>query len=413
MPGVYIFKDAAGTTLYVGKAVNLKNRVNSYFQSGADLGPKTTLLVSRIVSLEYILVNSEMEALLLESRLIRKFLPPYNIASRDDKTPYYIHLTREEFPKPLINHQPLNAVAGPFLNRYLPQKILRFCRRITPYCTAPRPVKKPCLYSHLGLCSPCPGQQLNHTQRKLYAEHITTLKRLLSGRFSAVTQKLHSQMLKASREQEYEQASVYRNQLLSLQSLSYKSLPAEDYLLNPNLADDLASASLEQLRLDLSPYLAYLPSVLNRIEMFDIAHLSGSSATGAMTVAVSGHINPGNFRHFHIRRASTTNDVDMLLEVVSRRLKRTDWPYPDLLVLDGGIPQLSIVSPIRKFSPRLPVIALSKNRETLVIPQKSGFFSLSLPINHPGLRLLIRLRDEAHRFSRRLHHHNRTRMLYN
>ena len=403
-PGVYIFKDPPGQVLYVGKAKNLKNRVRSYFQPLERLGPKTSRLVGLINSVEIIEVGSEIEALLLESRLIKRFRPPYNIAGLDDKSPYYIHLTREQYPRPVINHESLNALVGPFLNSRIPRSILRSFRSVAPYCIAPRPVRRPCFYSHLGLCTPCPGNKnMSATQ---YRRNIGYLRRLLNGNFSSVEKSLSAHMNDASRFYDFESAARLRDRLAALSYLRQMPVSPDDYLINPNLTADKRQSALDALKSALSV------NELRTIEMYDVAHLSGVSATAAMTVAVDGETDPRRYRHFTIKSPRTDSDVDMMREVLIRRLRRSDWPLPDLIVLDGGKPQLSILkSQISDFN--IPIIALAKRDEILVFPTADGFRELKLDKSDPGLLLLVRLRDEAHRFSRRLHHKHRSKSLTN
>lgn len=377
-PGVYIFKNSSGAIIYVGKAKNLRQRVRSYFQPPIKLGPKTSQLVSQITSLEHIEVSSEIEALLLESRLIKKFQPQYNLISKDDKSPYYIHITSEKFPRPVINHISQKAITGPFLNSYIARQILSSFRRVAPFCTAKNP-SRPCLYSHLGLCHPCPGDP--HTTVSGYKSNIVRLKKLLKGEFKQV-------MRQAVKILDFETAAALRN-------LLQKPISPEEYVANPNLTADRRQESLDSLQKVLE-HCGLSVERLQRIEMYDVANLSGTSATAAMTVAVNGQIIPQLYRHFTIHSPGP-NDVAMLKETLTRRLK-TDWPRPDLIVLDGGLSQLSIISW------NIPTIALAKHDE--VIYTLSGQ-SLKLDRRHPGLQLLQRLRDEAHRFSRRLHHQHR------
>ena len=383
-PGVYVFKDQQGKILYVGKAKNLKNRVKSYFQSDIRLSPKTAQLVSRIHTIEYIEVNSEIEALLLESKLIKKFQPHYNIASKDDKSPFYIHITIEKFPKPIINHEPKKAISGPFLSRFTARQILKSFRRITPYHT-----ETPCFYSHLGLCNPCPIQYPEKIGE--YRKNISRLKKLLSGYFKPVLNELKSTMAVFSKSHDFENAALIRDQIKNLEYLLSKPVSADEYIVNPNLVEDQRQAAINSLKG--VPFLKGDP--FHRIEMFDNAHLSGTSPTSAMTVAMDGELDSKHYRHFTLH---TSNDVDMMSEVLLRRLKRKDWPLPDLIVLDGGKPQLSIVN----WS--IPTIALAKKDEIIYTTTNQ---QIKLPKDHPGLKLLMQLRDEAHRFSRRLHHKHR------
>lgn len=376
---MYIYKDSQGAIIYVGKAKNLKNRVHQYFQPPIRLGPKTTALVSQIKTIEYIEVFSEIEALLLEGKLIKKFKPKYNIASKDDKSPYYIHITTGKYPKPVVNHLAMGSIAGPFLSGYIARNILRQFRRIAPFCTSKTP-QKPCFYTHLGLCDPNPER---------YLKNITKLKRLLRGQFGSVSRELKLQMTKAAKDQDFEQASILRDKLKNLEYLLQTPVSADEFIVNPNLAEDRRKEALDNLSM--------LGENLHRIEMYDISNLSGTSATGAMTVAIDGAITPSQYRHFTIK-FKDLNDVSMMKEMLTRRLSN-DWPKPDLIILDGGMTQLSIVNW------DIPTFGLAKQEE--IIYSRDGN-KIKLERNNPGLQLLQLLRDEAHRFSRRLHHKHRS-----
>lgn len=361
-------------------------RVRSYFQPPVKLGPKTATLVGQIATVDYIEVNTEIEALLLESKLIKKWLPLYNIASRDDKSPYYIHITNENFPKPVVNHTPAGALAGPFLSGWTAKGILRQFRRIAPFCTAPRRVGRSCLYAHLGLCRPCPNDPT--TRPEDYLANISRLRRLLRGQFKQV-------MLQAVKSQDFEIAAALRD-------LLHQPISPEEYLVNPNLVADKRQEALLTLKTALNIW------PLSRIEMYDVANLAGTAATAAMTVAIDGEIDSKNYRHFTIK-TSRPNDVAMMKEVLTRRLKRQDWPQPDLIVLDGGKSQLSIAKTERIQS--YPLIALAKKEEIITVPSSKGFSEIKLDRDNPGLQLLMHLRDEAHRFSRRLHHKHRSLLI--
>lgn len=382
----------------MGKAKSLRSRVSSYFQPPITLGPKTAKLVSQINSLEYIEVQSEIEALLLESRLIKRFMPQYNIAAKDDKSPYYIHLTREPFPKPVVNHEPNDSIAGPFLSGFVAKKILNYFRRIVPYCTATRKRGRACLYSHLGLCKPCPNAV--ETTPAEYVKNIAQLKRLLRGEFKRVLVSFKKQMAEASHSQNFEEAARLRDKIGHLDQLLHNPILPEEYLINPNLVDDKRQEALQAIQSVIGG-----TTSLHRIEMYDIANLAGKAPTGAMTVAIEGQPNTKFYRHFTIRSTDTPNDVGMMSEMIERRLKNTDWPKPDLIVLDGGMTQLSIT---KTLSFPCPVISLAKQEEIIFLPTGE---QIKLDSTNPGLKLLQVLRDEAHRFSRRLHHKHRAKMI--
>lgn len=208
---------------------------------------------------------------------------------------------------------------------------------------------------------------------------------------------------------EYEKAAQIRDHLKSLETLLNQPVMPDEFLINPNLVQDQRDQAVFALQQALSNEANLNISKLARIELYDIANLQGSDATAAMTVAVNGEINSKNFRHFTIKTKSTPDDVAMMTETITRRLKHLDWPQPDLIVLDGGKTQLSLLnSPeFKSLHVSVPVISLAKREEIIIVPVEEKFIEIKLALNHPGLRLLQSLRDEAHRFSRRLHHKHR------
>ena len=215
-------------------------------------------------------------------------------------------------------------------------------------------------------------------------------------------------MLLCAKKMDFEAASLLRDRISALNQLRSTPVSADEYLANPNLVQDQRQQALNSLRSAIN-HEFITDNPLHRIEMYDVSHLRGQSATAAMTVAYDGYVNSRLYRHFTIKKAPSDNDVGMLTEVLYRRLKRTDWPLPDLIILDGGKSQLSIINSPSLSLSHIPVIALAKGEETIIIPLSSGFKEIRLDRSHPGLRLLQHLRDEAHRFSRRLHHkHRRT-----
>jgi len=212
-----------------------------------------------------------------------------------------------------------------------------------------------------------------------------------------------------SRKEAYEQASNIKKHIEAINYLKNSPITPEEFLVNPNLVEDTRQNALTSLENILTP-LTHLIHHLNRIEMYDIAHLSGEYATAGMSVAIEGEINSSYFKHFKLKTDKSNSDVDMVSEILNRRLKHLQWPKPDLIVLDGGKPQLNAIIDIPEIKP-IFVVALAKKDETLVIPQNNSYIEINLPKNHPGLLLLIRLRDEAHRFSRSLHHKYKVKSL--
>lgn len=363
-------------------------------------------MVKKAKTLSLIQVGSDLEAILLESKLINFHQPLYNVISKDDKSPYFIHLSQEPYPKPIINHQRDKSLAGPFLNSQIPKTILKSFRPIAPYCTGAKNLKTACFHSYLNLCRPCPKSKipLSKKNQRLYRQNISRLKLLLSGKFTSLRRQLERKMKAYSALQHYEEAALIRNQLSALEQLQNRPILPPDYLADPNLQIDRQLNRQSLLIQALNPYLPNLKSHPNfRLECYDIANIQGRYATAAMTVSLNGFINSANFRHFRIKTITGINDPAMLAETLSRRLNHSSWLLPDLIVLDGGEPQLSAVKGLAT-SADIPIISLAKKAETIIIPSAGSYLHLNLPADHPGLQLLQHLRDEAHRFSRRLFH---------
>ena len=428
-PGIYIFWKK-NTPIYIGKAVNLKNRISSYFS--LKLEPKTSKMISEADFLSYIKVASELEALLLEARLIRKNMPQYNIAAKDDKHPLYIAITREKYPrivsvrKLIANGYELIASYGPFPSSQNVKSVLKMLRRIFPFSDH-KVGKRGCLYSQIGLCSPCPSliEMTNDESRKInlrkrYLDNLRRLKSVLDGNIAKVCKDLQEEMRRASSNQDYEQAAKLRDQIEKIDYITRPSIRIEKYLENPNLYEDLKAKELRELGNILKKYggwrdyPAFQVEELNRIECYDIAHLAGSYPTASMVAFVNGEGEKSLYRHFRIRQKKGNSDIDSLREVISRRQRHfRDWGKPNLIIVDGGRPQVEIF--IRNLaSENIPVIGLAKRFETLVIPIKAGKTLTMKEYKLPkggALNLVTRIRDEAHRFARKLHHNLVSRAL--
>lgn len=418
VPGVYQFKDTTGTVIYVGKAKNLKNRLGSYFLT--NLLVKTAQMVASARSVSYIKVNSEFEALLLEANLIKKYRPKYNIALKDDKSPLYIGITKDKYPrviafrKPELKDLKLKEYYGPFLSGYSSKRVLRLIRKVFPYSTH-LPTLKICIYKQLGLCNPCPSEIENETDtnkklelRKKYLRNVRNVKKILNGKFTSLQKDLATELKEAVRQERFEDAREISGEIKTFEYVAMSpEFDIEEYLENPNLAEDIRSKESEDLLQILNSQFSI--SKLNRIECFDIAHLSGSFPTASMVISVDGEAEKKYYRHFKIYgdktrpRVRQNSDVDSMREVITRRLKHLeDWGKPDLIIIDGGKPQLSAVHDLLE-SEKIPFIGLAKRLETIVI-YKDGKFIEVRPTGG-ALNLLQRIRDEAHRFARRLHHH--------
>lgn len=422
-PGIYKYFDITGTLLYIGKAKNLKKRVTSYFQK-KELDTKTQLLVSQICSIEIIVVRSEFESLLLESRLINAYKPKYNVIWKDDKHYIYIKITKEEFPRILYARKEVDRkdlLYGPFPSTTIVKDMLSYLRRIFPYCTARRDLKRSCFYTHIGLCDPCPAaiKKLVGLKQKeaktIYLSNTRHIKNILEGKITKVETYLRKEMKRCSVRQDYEHAASFRARLASLYYLTQDYHPIEQYLEISSFTADEWDKEEKQLLSILHPYFKSL-TLIDRIECYDISNISGKLGTGSMVTFIGGVPDKRYYRHFRIRMIDTPNDFAMLSEIAARRLKHKEWKMPQLFIIDGGKPQLIALAKVfKQLDISIPCIGIAKAEEELVIPIQSHchaeFVKVKLQSDSPALHLVLRLRDEAHRFAQKYHTHLRMKYL--
>lgn len=413
-PGVYIFWDKDGNPLYVGKSVNLRSRLSSYLT--LQLSEKTRNMMSEATYFSTIRVTSELEALLLEARLVKAYQTKYNSQLRDDKHPLYIRITREVYPRVLTarkieSNEPNLAFFGPFPASTSVAHVLLMLRKIFPY-SQHKLGKRGCLYSQMGLCDPCPNEiekansnDLKSVLKGKYLGNIRRIRAILSGNIKRVLEKLDDEMKKLAKHEQFEEAANVRNQVERLMYITTPITPTSAYLENPDLIEDIKRKELDSLKYILKKYLKI--EKLSRIECFDVAHLAGSHTTSSMVTFIDGEAEKRFYRHFKIRQKKPGNDIAALSEVAKRRSRHfEDWGIPDLVIVDGGRAQVGALDAVLK-EYKIPVVGLAKRFETLVIPFKINgrmtFKELRVP-RGPSLNLLQRIRDEAHRFARRLHH---------
>lgn len=410
-PGVYIFRDAKEVVVYVGKSINVQDRIHSHLRA---TGEKSKSMVAAASTVSAIPVGSELEALLLEAELIKKYLPHYNVSAKDDKHPLYIKITREEFPKITTSRKDAGGKAyyfGPFPSSTTVKQVLKNIRRIFPFCAQPRIGKKGCFYSHIGLCNPCPNEISKIAdpalKLKLSTEYKSNLRRillLLSGKTKMLQKKLTQEMNHAAQKQDYEKAGQFRDQLDKLEYITRPYHKTSEYLKNPNFLTDLHEQEMLSLYNNLKPY---LPNVTppRRIECFDVAHTGGTQTTCSLVTFIDGESEKSLYRKFKIKSPKKSDDYASLREALERRLKHAaDWGIPDLIVIDGGKGQVgTALAVLTENNVDIPLIGLAKRYEEIVIPTKNGFKVLLLGHANPGVKLLQRLRDEAHRFARSYH----------
>lgn len=391
VPAVYTFWRNK-TPLYIGKSINIKSRLNSYLD--LNLNVKTARMVSDADDVTFIKVTSDLESLLLEADLVHKFKPKFNILLKDDKHALYIVITHEEFPRVITSRK--NGDFGPFPNSSNVKTILKLIRKIFPFSDHVIG-KRPCLYSHIGLCNPCPNEIVHSTKylvlRKQYMKNIKNIKLILSRKFNFVRNKLEKEMNNFSKLERFEEAKELRDKIKIFDYITQEKVNTLEFLQNPNLVEDRRNEELE--------ILCKLVKVVNleRIECYDVAHLSGLSATASMVVLINGENENSKYKHFKIRQKNKQSDYDSMREIASRRIKHLeDWGRPNLIIVDGGLGQIRIFNEIF-FEYKIPVVGIAKHPDRLVFPNGT-----KIRLIGPTLHLVSRIRNEAHRFARRLHH---------
>lgn len=395
--------------LYVGKAKNLRKRVESYLRTGA-LGPKTEVLIAKTKQVDHIVVESELEALLLEANLIKNYAPPFNIRWTDGKAYPFIKITINDPYPAVVEARRIDdrkaIYFGPYPNIGDVRTIVKLVRRIFPFVSVRNHSKRPCLYYHLGLC-PCPN--VFPQEKKHYEKSVKLLVQFLEGRKDTVLRKLTKDMENHAQREHFEQAAFIKKQIDTIYLITQPIRDPMEYVRNPNLLSDEARLDLGELKKILAKN-GLRTAHLSRIECYDISNIQGESAVGAMVVTTDGIIDKNQYRRFKIHFKTTPDDVAMLKEVLKRRLSHREWPTPNLVVIDGGIAQVNAARAIiGEVKAAIPVIGLAKRLEEIVMTKTKV---VRLPQNNRALQLLQRLRDEAHRFALSYHHKLRQRHLF-
>jgi len=395
--GVYLMRDAQGKVLYVGKAVSLRKRVQSYFRQTRTLS-KTDYLVSEIANVDYIETASEAEALILEASLIKQYQPKYNVERRDDKSYPYIEITNEEFPKitvvrPRVKNKNYKYY-GPYVDAKLIREALSIIRKIFHFRTCEPFPHKECLDFHIGLCdAPC----IKNISQEDYRRNIRHVRLILEGKKDELYRNLKKEMETLAQAKKFEEAAKVRNQLQAIGALYSSTKDINVY------------KETEQLQRALS-----LPRRPERIEAFDISNIMGHQAVGSMVSFFNGKPDKNNYRRFRIREVEGIDDFKMIAEIIHRRysrLKREGTSFPDLIIVDGGKGQLSAACrELELLDVDIPLIALAKREEEIFLTNKRD--PIRLAYDSLGLQLLQRVRDEAHRFAIRYHRLRRDKSVF-
>jgi len=399
-PGVYFYKDAKGKIIYVGKASMLKRRVSSYFQNTKRHDHKTSILVTKIEALDWIETNSELDALFLESEMIKRYKPVFNVLEKDDRNPIYIKITTEEdFPVVSYVRRPnddKSAYFGPFIHGYGVKTAMKYLRRIFPYITDRRwPNVSPLQYQ-IGVM-PHPD-----ITKEEYRARIFRLIMVLEGKSQKLVRELEKDMKRASREKRFETAAELRNQYLALKSLEQKMIFGKEESHDISL-DQALSGLREVLSLSSEP---------RRIEAYDISNFAGGDAVSSMVVFTDGIPNQAEYRRFKMKTKGP-NDFAMMKETLLRRFSgRNNWAKPDVILIDGGKGQLSAaLDATNELGITIPMFGLAKRLEEIVTRDDitGEFIVRELGLDSQIVQLLQRVRDEAHRFAVSYHTNLRDR----
>lgn len=412
-PGVYLMKDRFGSIIYVGKAKSLKKRVSTYFQASRrwTLQPKIRALVDVIADFDVLEVKSETEALLLEGKLIKEWKPRYNTDFTDDKRFLLLRVDLDaEIPRfrlTRLRREDGSRYFGPFAHSGPLRRTLSELRRkfgVILGDVTPQKQKD----GRYRLYNDVRAELLgfpNLVTPEEYRVRVEKASEFLEGKTREWVQDLRGQMEKAAEKREFEKAAQLRDVIFSLEKTLVKT---RKFARDP-LRGEAGNPALERLREVLE-----LPSPPGRIECFDISHISGTYVVASMVHFADGRPDKNNYRRFKIKSFIGNDDFRAMEEVVGRRYRRLaeeNRPFPDLIVIDGGKGQVSAA--LRAFlildlSPP-PLIGLAKKEETIVFPDERE--AVNLPARDPALRLLQRVRDEAHRFANTFNADLRSRLL--
>jgi excinuclease ABC subunit C len=386
-PGVYLMKNEAGEIIYVGKATSLKRRVSSYFQRPHDA--RIEAMVKEIRTIDYIEKPTALEALILEANLIKFHWPPYNIREKDNKSFLYLVLTNDDFPKPAfvrgsdLDETPgaYKAVFGPYTSGRSLRAALDLVRKAIPWSTCTPGQKRPCFYFHL---KQCPGVCIGAVTKEAYAKIVRDLIKFFEGKKEDLLKQYRKDMEKAAKEQRFEAAAELRNRLFALEHI-------QDVAIMKREDDDYETQGRPKLAVD----------VFGRIEGYDISNTGGTSSVASMAVFENGAPAKAEYRKFRIKTVQGANDVASVQETLRRRF-RNAWRRPALLLIDGGLPQVNAAEEVVRGELKLniPLIGIAKgpdrDRNDIIThetdPEKLKVYQQYLP-------LLVRVRDEAHRFA--------------
>jgi excinuclease ABC subunit C len=397
--------------VYIGKAINIKDRVKNHFQQPSY---RDNLFIDKITKIGFFETGSEIEALILEANLIKKYQPKFNVIWKDDKNYFYVAIAynKQKIPYIFITHQPKkihpvirqgalsndrakSEYIGPFVEGTALKKTLRFLRRAFPYYTSGKHSKIKCTWCHLDLC---PGPNPNLIE---YKKNIKKLILILKGKRGAVLNSLKKEMSRYARSgvarkhtdenRDFEEAGKIRDRIYNLQQVM-----AHTHVIENSKSEALNSKPDEMLAKIID-----LERPATKIECYDVSNIQGKQATGSMVVFINGKTDKNQYRKFKIKMKNEPNDIAMLKETLQRRFLHPEWKYPDVILIDGGKAQLNIAiknKNAKKETEGIKVISIAKrNKELFIESRKKPVLLKTLP--QEVYNLILRLDDEAHRFA--------------
>ncbi len=410
-PGVYLMHDGQGRVLYVGKARSLKKRVQSYLRHRNYASPRLRKLVSEVEDISVIRTESDAEAFIVESRLIKHYQPFYNVELKMGERYPYVRVTDEPFPRLVVTrHKESDGsrYIGPFVHVGELRRMLRLIERYMPLRTCTEPGswgkwrERPCVRYSLGRClGPCAALCDAAEYRRRVADVIL----LLRGQSAELTSRLRERMDEAAARLAFEEAARIRDTIRAIWKLSRQRVSTA-------LSDDVDESTWKAL-LEIQEVLD-LRVVPWRIDGFDISHHSGNETYGSCVVFEQGIANPTMYRRFRITAGDGPDDFRSIRETVRRRYSHVlsdEGSLPQLVLIDGGPQQLRFAREALEETGlgELETVALAKKEELLFRP--GTMEPVRLDASSEALRLLQRVRDEAHRFALSAHRGRQTKRL--
>lgn len=417
-PGVYLFCGKKGEIIYIGKAKNIRKRVSSHFKKPSDGNVTKEKMVSFARKIKFIETESEIDAIIEESALIKRYLPKYNIALRDDKSFWFVQITNEPFPKiSLVHHKmPKKSkkqnkkyrLIGPFTDGKSLKTAMRLLRRVFPFRHCETMPKTACLQYHLKRCGGFCEFHLKKSSVKTataplanqYKKDLKNLIAILSGKKQNVLRKWTKDMKKESNKKNFERAAKIRDEISALNKIFAHS-PIVSIV-----SKETDSDSWTQTEQKLKKILRTKKNI-KKIETYDISNISGESASGSLVVFENGKPSKKNYRKFKIKSKNIPNDPAMIKEIVLRRFRHKEWGFPDIIFVDGGLAQLKAAK--QAIPAGVLVCSIAKNPDRIFYENKKiPLINLS-----ENLKIILRqMRDEAHRFAISYHKKIRAKKMF-